>query len=42
MQLDAAEYKITMLSNCLVKNEAYLLNEDFIMPPLYKKTKKNK
>lgn len=40
MQLDVVEYKIAILSNCLVKNEVHLLNEDFIMPPLYRKTKK--
>lgn len=42
MQLDVAEYKIAMLSNCLVKNEAHLLNEGFITPPPYRKTKKKK
>lgn len=40
MQLDVADYKIVMLSNCLVKNEAHLFNEDFITPPPYRKTKK--
>lgn len=42
MQLDVAEYKLAMLSNCLVKNEAHLLNEDFITPSPYRKTKKKK
>lgn len=40
MQLDGAEYKTAMFSNCLVKNETHLLNEDFIMPPL-QEDKKN-
>lgn len=42
MQLDVASYKIATLSNCLVKNEACLLNEDFIMPPCRKPKEKKK